>query len=267
MHRNRAPAGRGVRQHGRDGEGQPRRFESRREALPRRHRRVRQDARRVERLDRPGDRTDGQLRRELGSPRDAARPQARHERAGDRRRDPVPAADALTMIQDLIGSPEGRPETLIDSAALSDAVARRLRREIFSGVWPGGAPMKQLEIAERYGVSAVPVREAFARLAAEGLVVPQRHRGVIVAHLTPADFTDVSELRILLEPQALRRSAPHLSAAELGAAAAILVSAEARADAVERSEAHWAVHRALYARGDPPRPPRQNHKPFLQTNP
>lgn len=166
------------------------------------------------------------------------------------------------MIRDLIGSPEGR----IDSAALSDAVARRLRREIFSGVWPGGAPMKQLDIAERYGVSAVPVREAFARLAAEGLVVPQRNRGVIVAHLTPADFTDVAELRILLEPQALRRSASNLTAADLDQAAAILASAEARADAVERSEAHWAFHRALYARAERPRLLEQIDKLYLQIN-
>jgi DNA-binding GntR family transcriptional regulator len=166
------------------------------------------------------------------------------------------------MIQDLIGTPEGR----IDSAALSDEVARRLRREIFSGAWRGGQPLKQLEIATRYGVSAVPVREAFQRLAAEGLVVPQRNRGVIVAHLTTADFVDISELRILLEPQALRRSAPRLTGGDLAAASAILDAAEASADAVERSEAHWAFHRRLYARAERPRLLEQIDKLYLQIN-
>jgi DNA-binding GntR family transcriptional regulator len=153
------------------------------------------------------------------------------------------------MILDLIG----RPDAPIDTAALSDEVARRLRREIFSGTWDGGQPLKQLEIAERFGVSAVPVREAFQRLAAEGLVVPQRNRGVAVAHLTKADFVDISELRILLEPQALRRSAPNLTRADLDEAAAILDAAEESRDVIERSERHWAFHRRLYARAERPR--------------
>lgn len=169
-------------------------------------------------------------------------------------------------VHDLIGSPEGRPETVIDSAALSDEVARRLRREIFSGAWRGGEALKQVQIAERYGVSPVPVREAFQRLAAEGLVVPQRNRGVIVGHLTPADYADISELRILLEPQALRRSAPNLSAADLDAAAAILDGHEASGDAVARSEAHWAFHRRLYARAERPRLLEQIDKLYVQIN-
>lgn len=166
------------------------------------------------------------------------------------------------MTVELIGLPGDR----IDNTALSDEVARRLRREIFSGAWQGGAALKQVQIAERYGVSPVPVREAFQRLAAEGLVVPQRHRGVIVAPLTPADYADISELRILLEPQALRRSAPHLTAADLAAAAAILDGAEASGDAVERSEAHWAFHRRLYARAERPRLLEQIDKLYLQIN-
>jgi DNA-binding GntR family transcriptional regulator len=166
------------------------------------------------------------------------------------------------MIQDLIG----RPDAPIDTAALSDAVARRLRREIFSGAWRGGQPLKQLDIAERFGVSAVPVREAFQRLAAEGLVVPQRNRGVVVAHLSAADFLDISELRILLEPQALRRSAPHLTSADLDAASAILDAADASPDVVERSEAHWAFHRRLYARAERPRLLETIDKLYLQIN-
>lgn len=166
------------------------------------------------------------------------------------------------MTVELIGSPGDR----IDNTALSDEVARRLRREIFSGAWQGGAALKQVQIAERYGVSPVPVREAFQRLAAEGLVVPQRNRGVIVAPLTPADYADISELRILLEPQALRRSAPHLTDGDLAAASAILDGAEARGDEVARSEAHWAFHRRLYARAERPRLLEQIDKLYVQIN-
>jgi DNA-binding GntR family transcriptional regulator len=153
------------------------------------------------------------------------------------------------MVQQLIGIADAP----IDAAALSDEVARRLRREIFSGFYAGGETLKQLHVAERFGVSAVPVREAFQRLIAEGFLVAQRNRGVVVARLSKTDIVDIAELRILLEPQAMRLSAPKLTMADLTAASHILALADRTRDRVERSERHWAFHRLLYARADRPR--------------
>ncbi|MEJ0071596.1 MAG: GntR family transcriptional regulator [Pseudomonadota bacterium] len=152
------------------------------------------------------------------------------------------------MVQQFIGTADAR----LDTAALSDEVARRLRREIFSGFYEGGETLKQLHVAERLGISAVPVREAFQRLIAEGLLVSQRNRGVVVARLSKTDIVDIAELRILLEPQAMRLSAPNLTPADLAEATQLLKRADKTTDAVARSERHWAFHRLLYSRADRP---------------
>src|SRR5260221_1869109 len=77
------------------------------------------------------------------------------------RRRCVDAESLDAMTQDLIGVAAAP----IDTTALSDEVARRFRREIFSGTGAGGQPLRQLQVAERVGVSAVPVRAGFQRLA------------------------------------------------------------------------------------------------------
>ncbi len=166
------------------------------------------------------------------------------------------------MVQQLIGT-AGAP---IDATALSDEVARRLRREIFSGRYEGGETLKQLHVAERFGVSAVPVREAFQRLVAEGFLIPHRNRGVVVARLGKADIVDIAELRVLLEPQAMRLSAPQLTAADLADAATILKAADKTRDGVDRSERHWAFHRLLYSRADRPRLLETIDKLYLSIN-
>jgi DNA-binding GntR family transcriptional regulator len=185
----------------------------------------------------------------------------------ERRRDSISAADALTaadydMVQQFIGTADAP----IDTAALSDEVARRLRREIFSGFYAGGETLKQLHVAARLGTSAVPVREAFQRLIAEGLLVPHRHRGVVVARLSKTDIVDIAELRILLEPQAMRLSAPQLTAADLAEATRILKVADQTRDGVDRSERHWAFHRLLYSRADRPRLLETIDKLYLSIN-
>jgi DNA-binding GntR family transcriptional regulator len=166
------------------------------------------------------------------------------------------------MVQLLIGTADAP----VDTTALSDEVARRLRRDIFTGVYEGGETLKQLHLAKQFGISAVPVREAFQRLVAEGLLVTHRHRGVVVAALTKTDILDISELRILLEPQAMRLSAPNLTAADLAQAAKILKAADKSEDVVERSERHWQFHRLLYSRADRPRLLEQIDKLYLSIN-
>lgn len=166
------------------------------------------------------------------------------------------------MVQQFIGTADAR----LDTAALSDEVARRLRREIFSGFYEGGETLKQLHVAERLGISAVPVREAFQRLIAEGLLVSQRNRGVVVARLSKTDIVDIAELRILLEPQAMRLSAPNLTPADLAEATQLLKRADKTTDAVARSERHWAFHRLLYSRADRPRLLETIDKLYLSIN-
>lgn len=98
----------------------------------------------------------------------------------------------------------------------SNVVAERLRREIASGVLRPGEPLRQREIAERFALSATPVREALRQLQAEGIVVYELNRGVTVASppTSLADLTEVYMMRRQLErlatEQAHRRMTPQV---------------------------------------------------------
>jgi DNA-binding GntR family transcriptional regulator len=73
-----------------------------------------------------------------------------------------------------------------------------------------GAPVRQEAVAERLGVSRVPVREALKVLEGEGHVVYLPHRGYVVAELSVEDLTEVYRLRELLEAEAIRVAVPRL---------------------------------------------------------
>jgi DNA-binding GntR family transcriptional regulator len=92
------------------------------------------------------------------------------------------------------------------AAALSEQVYEALRNELRAGRLQPGEPLAEASLAEHLGVSRTPVREALARLASEGLVVPQG-RSFALPRLTPRDVEHVYELRRLLEPEAMRQAA------------------------------------------------------------
>jgi DNA-binding GntR family transcriptional regulator len=87
-----------------------------------------------------------------------------------------------------------------------DAVVRELRRRILSGEIPPGAPLRQEALAEDFGVSRIPVREALRTLASEGHVTYATHRGFRVVELSVADLEDCYHLRGLIEDDLAARA-------------------------------------------------------------
>jgi DNA-binding GntR family transcriptional regulator len=83
---------------------------------------------------------------------------------------------------------------------------RRLRTAITSGEIPPNEPLRANALAERWGISATPIREAFQRLAADGFLVYSSHRGVRVAPMSADELDELIDLRLVVEPLALRRS-------------------------------------------------------------
>lgn len=79
----------------------------------------------------------------------------------------------------------------------SNVVAERLRYEIASGALKPGQPLRQRELAERFALSATPVREALRQLQAEGVVVYELNRGVTVASPTSPSLADVAEVYMM----------------------------------------------------------------------
>ncbi|HEX5936217.1 MAG TPA: GntR family transcriptional regulator [Actinomycetota bacterium] len=91
-------------------------------------------------------------------------------------------------------------------------VAERLREEIQHGTLTAGTRLRQNDVAERFGVSTTPVREAFAQLQAEGLVRIDPHRGAVVFHPTVDDVLEFYEIREALESLAVTHAIPNLRA-------------------------------------------------------
>ena len=89
---------------------------------------------------------------------------------------------------------------------LSDRIYMTLREHLCSGALPSGRPLQEAALAAQLGVSRTPVREALARLASEGLLESDG-RSLTVPLLTESDIEDIYELRLLLEPEALRQVA------------------------------------------------------------
>jgi len=97
-------------------------------------------------------------------------------------------------------------EVLERHEPLGDRVYATLREYLRAGRIPHGEPLQEAAVAAQLGVSRTPVREALARLAADGLVVADR-RSFSVPSLSMGDIEDIYALRFLLEPEALREVA------------------------------------------------------------
>ncbi|MBO1902208.1 GntR family transcriptional regulator [Leucobacter weissii] len=95
----------------------------------------------------------------------------------------------------------------------SDFAYRRLRQEIVELEIEPGAVIAEVETAARLGVSRTPLREATARLLADGLLIPDGARGVAVAPISAEDVTRLTELREALDAQAARLAAQRRDAA------------------------------------------------------
>ncbi|CAN7152240.1 GntR family transcriptional regulator [Arthrobacter sp. LjRoot78] len=88
--------------------------------------------------------------------------------------------------------------------SVADRVADELRLQLAEGVLLPGARLTESTIAEDLGVSRNTVREAFAELASERLVVRHPNRGVFVASLEAGDIHDVYTVRRTIEVSAIR---------------------------------------------------------------
>jgi DNA-binding GntR family transcriptional regulator len=131
--------------------------------------------------------------------------------------------------------------------SITGQIARTLAQRIVAGALPPGAPIRQDRIAEEFRASHVPVREAFRKLEAQGLVVSEPRRGVRVAPLDPAAVIEVTEMRAALETLALRHALPKLTEADIAAAEAAQAAGAASADIAVWEAANRRFHRALTA--------------------
>jgi DNA-binding GntR family transcriptional regulator len=105
-------------------------------------------------------------------------------------------------------------QTAETGGAASARIATYLREEILHGRILPGDRIRQEDIAERFGASRLPVREALRMLEAEGLTEHEPHKGARVPRLSRHDVDVVYQMRERLEPLALIESLPLLTEEE-----------------------------------------------------
>jgi DNA-binding GntR family transcriptional regulator len=134
-----------------------------------------------------------------------------------------------------------------------DLVADALRLEIHDGALPPGSPLRQEELARRFGVSRLPIRDALIRLESEGLVTVYPNRGAFVVQLSPAEVREIYELRLLIEGDVLERAVPLMTSSDLATIDRALAATAAGAGAPGWEALDRAFHLALYAPANRPR--------------
>jgi DNA-binding GntR family transcriptional regulator len=131
---------------------------------------------------------------------------------------------------------------------VTDALVETLRDEIVRGDLIPGQYLRLEEIAGRFDVSTMPVREALRDLEAEGLVTIFPHRGAIVTRLSADELQDIYDIRMVLEEMATRFAVPLMTEATLDELTSLL-------DQMEDHQGHVATlvklnlqfHTTLYA--------------------
>jgi len=129
--------------------------------------------------------------------------------------------------------------------ALYEEVAELLRQRIFKRELEPGSWIDELKLAEEYGISRTPLREALKVLAAEGLVTMKVRRGAYVTEVSEKDLRDVYHLLSLLESDAAGEVAAHGSAGSI----AELVALHEELEAAQRErDRFFAVNERFHLR-------------------
>ncbi len=113
------------------------------------------------------------------------------------------------------------PALSLSPRALYEEVAELLRQRIFQRELEPGSWIDELKIAEAYGISRTPLREALKVLAAEGLVTMKVRRGAYVTEVSERDLSDVYHLLSLLESDASAVVAGTATSAQIEALQAV----------------------------------------------
>jgi DNA-binding GntR family transcriptional regulator len=129
--------------------------------------------------------------------------------------------------------------------ALYEEVAELLRQRIFRRELEPGSWIDEVKLAQEYGISRTPLREALKVLAAEGLVTMKVRRGAYVTEVSDRDLTEVYHLLSLLESDAAAVVAERATDAELKELQALHAELEA---AVGNRDQFFAINERFHMR-------------------
>lgn len=139
-----------------------------------------------------------------------------------------------------------RAPALEERRTTSEHVAEALRAAIRSGALPDGSSLNQVALAEHFGVSRVPVREAMRQLQAEGWISARPHHRAVVLALSRERIAESFDLRALLEAHLVEKSIARTSPQHLARLERLCAEMEAAVDHRQWLALNRAFHRELY---------------------
>ena len=130
--------------------------------------------------------------------------------------------------------------------SISEMLTDDLRQTILSGSLEEGEYLRQRNLARRYGVSEVVVREALRLLEAEGLVETERRKGARVSRLSAAEVKELWELRIQMEKLLTHHAVPAFQAEDLARTTELIQAMSQERDPVAWLSLNREFHDRLY---------------------
>jgi len=132
-------------------------------------------------------------------------------------------------------------------------IASQLRTEILHGDVAPGAKLGQVGLADRFGVSRIPVRDALAILAGDGLVQPVSNSTAVVTGMSVEELQELYDLRQSIEPRTTAIAVPNVGRADILYMRKQLAIMAEPIDARTWLAANTEFHAAVYRRANRPR--------------
>lgn len=132
----------------------------------------------------------------------------------------------------------------------SESLREQLEEMIAVGVFAPGQHLDETELANKFGVSRTPIREALIQLASMGLVVIRPRRGAVVAELGPQQLVEMFEVMSELEATCGRLAARRMTPVEQAQMVAAHEACQQARDASDPDEYYYkneAFHESIYA--------------------
>ncbi|WP_372803334.1 GntR family transcriptional regulator [Paracoccus seriniphilus] len=138
-------------------------------------------------------------------------------------------------------------------SSAADPIYDEVRAMILSGEIKPGSPLRQDELAKRFGVSKIPVREALRRLQVENLVTFEKNKGASVRHYSEKEILQLLDIRVALESRALELAIPNMIDSDFRDMRKLLADYAQRTEVEEWSAMNARFHHMLYEPcGNPP---------------
>jgi phosphonate utilization transcriptional regulator len=126
-----------------------------------------------------------------------------------------PLTDSETSMSELLADPSDTILALVQRTSLTRLVADAVEKLILSGELTPGAKLNEVAIAERFGVSRGPLREAFRMLEESGLIRQEKNRGAFVREIALEEAAEIYEVRAGLDATAGRLLAKRITPAQV----------------------------------------------------